>query len=143
MKANAKLKHGPDRGAQQLEDVWSITLTDISGFPHVEIAQGRDQAIAAFMSLAYMFVHAHEGEYRIVGEDDDVSLSGLHLLFTPKELETPLCVVSLAAPMVVSSQEGYSVPALIPPEFRDVAQYLQTAIEKNKPKIPCLPIIRK
>lgn len=114
-------------------EVWTITTTEISGFPHVEIARDRDQAIAAFMSMVYMFVHVHAGTYTVVGEDNDVALTGLHLIFKPEGVDLTLCVVSLVSPMVIIPQEGYEPPAPMPAEFTDVAAYLQHALDGNKP----------
>ena len=118
----------------QLEDVWSITMTDDSTYPHVTQAIGRDNAIAAFMSQAYMFVHAHKGTYSVVGEDNDAGLTGLHLIFQPENVDdVTICAVSLASPMWIESQDGYKAPAWGDLELVGIAAHLQSAIDNTKP----------
>lgn len=111
--------------------VWTITMTDLSGFPHVSVAQTRDIAIAEFMQQAYMFAQTQPGEYYVVGEDIDGALAGLHLLREFDEGKMVLCVVSMTQPETVIPQEGYQPVKWGKRKFAVISEFLEAAIQDN------------
>jgi hypothetical protein len=110
-----------------------VTMTDVSGFPHVTIARDRDNAVSAFLRYVYMFANVHKGRYTVVGNDHDPALRGLHLLYTPMGDETTICVVSVSCPMEIIPQEPWQTPSYRAFGFSDLATEIQASVERNEP----------
>jgi hypothetical protein len=101
------------------KDLWSITTTDFSGFPTVTLAIGMNNAIATFLQNSFMYVNLlSEAVLRVVGEEDDAALSGLHLIAEGDKNSDPTCLMSLVRPQMVELQEGISPFEMsTPPHF--------------------------
>ncbi|SRR5581483_3165018 len=113
------------------KELWVVSLVDFGGLAHSTIAKNRDDAVAAFMSHVYMFVHSFpEAAFRIVGDDDDAALTGLHCLM---RLEKEwLCVISVTSPGVIEPQPGSTTFPWGDARFVQIAADIEGAVAKHQ-----------
>lgn len=111
-------------------DLWSVTTVDISGFPTVTLAYGADDAISAFLHNTFIFVHLlPDANFRVVGEDDDAALSGLHLIEMGDGDSTSTCLLSLTKPACIELQEGIKgYQCQGEPEFAKIGSELDATV---------------
>ena len=113
------------------KELWVVSLVDLGGLAHSSIAKNRDDAISAFMSHVYMFVHSFpEAAFRIVGDDEDATLTGLHCLMRLEE--EWLCVISMTSPASIQPQPGSSTFPWGDARFVQIAADIQTAVAKHQ-----------
>jgi hypothetical protein len=88
-------------------ELWAVTEVDISGVARTAVSTSRDQAIAHFLQLAYLFAHAApDQQFKVVGNDYDAALTGLHLIWASEA--GPLCVASLTRPGSIGAEPGWA-----------------------------------
>lgn len=115
-------------------DLWAVTEINISGVPQVVVSTSRDQAISHFMEMAYLFAHAAPDQrFKVVGDDDDASLTGLHLIWDNES--APWCVASLTRPGSIGSDPGWAPTERGAKEFTAIAAEIQAALELKAGKL--------
>jgi len=115
-------------------ELWAVTEIDISGVPHIAVTSSRDQAISHFFQMTYLFVHAApEQKFRVIGDDDDAALTGLHLIWDHEA--GALCVASLTRPGSIGSQPGWAPVERAKKEFTEIAAEVQAALDLTAGKL--------
>lgn len=116
--------------------VWVVSMVDRGGLPHSTIASNRDDAVSAFMVQAYMFLHSFpEAAFRIVGDDNDATLSDLHCLMQLEQER--LCVVSMTSPGIVGPQPDSPTHCWgdAPVRFVQIAADIEAAVANHQSAI--------
>lgn len=122
-------------------DLYAITTIDLSGVANVVLATSRDQAISHFMQITYLFAHAASDErFRVVGDDEDASLGGLHLIWETED--NAIEVASLTRPGFVEPQDGWISPKYAQKSFVTIAQALDTALHSAAGTLPPAEVAR-
>lgn len=112
-------------------DIFVVTVVDISGVPHSVISTSRDEAISYFMSQAYLFAHAAPDQvFRVIGDDFDASLTGLHLIWDAGE-SGAVAVVSLTRPGSIGSNPGWVAPDHSEKPFTQIGDAIDLALRSN------------
>lgn len=109
--------------------LWTVTITDVSGFPRVAIADTRDHAIAEFMQQAYRFAQTQPGEYYVVGEERKNRAVGLHLIRDLGVDEGARCVLSMSPGVAVVPDGSYKPEEWGKWNFVAISKHLDEAIQ--------------
>lgn len=113
---------------------WLVVENDLTGVPHVVASNDRAIAINYFLGVVYLHMHAAPNEsFKVVGDDVDAALSGLHLLMQLDD--SWVCMAALTQPALIEPQEDYDTLAANAPDFASTAMLIQGAIENNHGKL--------
>ena len=119
---------GESTGEKTTEERWCVTMNDISGVPGVVIAPSRKVAIEHFMQTVYLFLHAAPDQlFRVIGNDDDAALAGLHLVMNVGEAW--VCLAALTRPGEIDPDCDLATEAGNAQSFVASASLIQSAIE--------------
>lgn len=122
-------------------ELWAVTHVEISGVAHTAVTTSRDQAISHFFQQVYLFVHAApDQKFRVIGDDYDAALTGLHLIW---ELEDgAISVASLTRPASIGSESGWEAVKRSNKEFSEIAAEVQAALDMTAGKLDAEEIER-